>query len=426
MNDVLELIFSSTEEGMEDKVGDKKIIWKDIMREGEFPVTPGRKRKVPFKIVPSGTSSVTSDLITISMSEVMKSFEDKAFENVTIPLRHPKPGDEADVLNNSGYVHSLRMVKKDGKHYLQGGLGFTEPDIAGKVRRGTIPNVSSGIFFNFTRKSDDKTFPVALNHVCLTKQPWLGDLEPFQKVYASDDAIDDADDLKIEVVDLQDEGDSGDSNDAKIVWNEQASTNWVRQEIRSQLSPEQPEVEGVPQMPRPYYEVLDVSREDTALVEEWFKGDRKRWVIPFTVGDNTVTISPATRWVEVREAMIAASDGFDDKTLDVLAVKLSVELRNMLGQVGQEYKIDRITNDGRVSVRNGSDQSVFLADYVEAGDQVLLSATSDWAQISAPKPKAKQSSAANVALSLMFDDTPEGRVAAARTQRRQMMSRNSR
>ena len=39
-------------------------------------------------------------------------------------------------------------------------------------------------------------------------------------------------------------------------------------------------------MPRPYYEVLDVSRDDTALVEEWFKGDRKRWVIPFDIGDN--------------------------------------------------------------------------------------------------------------------------------------------
>ena len=75
-------------------------------------------------------------------------------------------------------------------------------------------------------------------------------------------------------------------------------------------------------MPRPYYEVLDVSREDTALVEEWFKGDRKRWVIPFTVGDNKVTISPATRWVEVREAMIAASDDFDEKSYDTLAIKL--------------------------------------------------------------------------------------------------------
>ena len=422
---VLELIFSSTEEATEGKVGDKKIIWKDIMREGDFPVTPGRKRKVPFKIVPTGKSQVTPDLITISMQEVMKSFEDGAFESVTIPLRHPKPGEEADVLNNSGYVESLRIVKKGDKHYMQGGLGFTEPDIAGKVRRGTIPNVSSGVFFNFTRKADDKTFPVALNHVCLTKQPWIDDLEPFERIYASDDAIDDAEALKIEVVDLDDD-DNGDDNDAKVVWNEQASTKWIITEIRSQLSPEQPEIEGVPSMPRPYYEVLDVSREDTALVEEWYKGDRKRWVIPFSVGDNKVTVSPATRWVEVREAMIAASDDFSQRTYHALANKLDNELHDMLGKVGETYRVEHVTTDGRVSVQNTSDQSIFMADFVEVGDRVLLSPTSDWEQIQAPQPKKKESSRSDVALSLMFDNTPEGKVAAARQRRRQMLSRNSR
>lgn len=416
---VLELVFSSTDAGVEDNVGDKKIIWKDIMREGEFPVTPGRKRKVPFKITATGVSSATNDLITISMAEVMKSFEDKAFETVTIPLRHPKPGDTDDVLNNSGYVESLRIVKKGDKHYLQGGLGFTEPDVAGKVRRGTIPNVSSGVFFNFTRKADDKTFPVALNHVCLTKQPWIDDLEPFTRVYASDDAIDDADELKIEVVDLDDD-DGGDNEKAEIVWNEQLSTNWIRQEIRSQLSPDQPEVEGVPQMPRPYYEVLDVSREDTALVEEWFKGDRKRWVIPYTVGDNKVTISPATRWVEVREAMVAASDDFEQKSFGTLVGRLSDEIN---GTFGNKYQVDQVSTDGRFTVRNTADSSIFMGEFMEIGSRVLLS--SDWERVKAPEPK-KQSSRNDVATSLMFDDTPEGRVAAARQRRRQMLSPQSR
>jgi hypothetical protein len=425
MNDVLELLFSSTEEGIADKVGDKSIIWKDILREGEFPVTPGRKRKVPFRVVPEGKSSVAPDMITISMSELMQSYNDKAFESVTIPLRHPKPGDDQEVLNNSGYVEGLRIVKKGEKHYLQGGLGFTEPDVAGKVRRGSVPNVSSGILFDWVRKADDKKFPVALNHVCLTKHPIIDDLEPFKRVYASDDEID-HEDIKIEVIDL-DDGDSSDTETAEVVWNEQASLNWVRQEIRAALSPEEPGIEGVPQMPRPFYEVVDVSREDTALVEEWFKGDRKRWVIPFTVGDNAVSISPATRWVEVREAMIAASDDFDKKAFDTLAVKLGQELRNMLGQVGEKYSIDRITTDGRVSVKNGDDSSVFAADFVEFGEVVMLSATSEWEQIKAPEPKKKkypQSSRSAVAESLMFDNSPEGRVAAARQRRRQMLSRN--
>ena len=237
MNEVLELFFASDDSGTDDKIGDKKIIWKDILREGHFPVTPGRKRKIPFQVVPSGTSSVTPDLITISMSQLMESYQDKAFESVTIPLRHPKPGDEADVLNNTGYVEGLRIVKRGDKHYLQGGLGFTEPDVAGKVRRGTIPNVSSGIFFDFTRKSDAKEFPVALNHVCLTKHPVVDDLEPFKRVYASDEAIEDAE-LKIDVVDLQDDDNNGDDNaTAQVVWNEQTSTKWIVSEIQSALSP---------------------------------------------------------------------------------------------------------------------------------------------------------------------------------------------
>jgi hypothetical protein len=355
------------------------------------------------------------------MSELMQSYNDKAFESVTIPLRHPQPGDDQEVLNNSGYVEGLRIVKKGEKHYLQGGLGFTEPDVAGKVRRGSVPNVSSGILFDWVRKSDDKKFPVALNHVCLTKHPIIDDLEPFKRIYASDEAVD-AEEFKIEVIDLDDDGDSS-TETAEVVWNEQASLNWVRQEIRAALSPEEPMMEGVPQMPRPFYEVIDVSREDTALVEEWFKGDRKRWVIPFTVGDKGVSISPATRWVEVREAMIAASNGdFEEKSFVRLMSKLNSELHTMLGEVGDHWRVEQVTTDGRISVKNMSDQSVFAADYVEINGAVLLSATSDWERLKAPEPKPKKSSRTEVAESLMFDDTPEGRVAAARQRRRQMVS----
>ena len=228
----------------------------------------------------------------------------------------------------------------------------------------------------------------------------------------------------IEVVDLDDD-DNGDNETAEIIWNEQLSTNWIRQEIRAQLSPDEPAVDGIPQMPRPYYDVLDVSREDTALVEEWFKGDRKRWVIPYTVGDNKVTISPATRWVEVREAMVAASDDFEKRSFGSLVGRLGDELQKAFGDEGGRFQIDQVTTDGRFTVRNTADSSVFMGEFVEIGSRVLLSGTSDWERIKAPEPK-KQSSRNDVATSLMFDDTPEGRVAAARQRRRQMLSPQSR
>jgi hypothetical protein len=427
MNDgetqVLELFFDSKGEAVEGTSGDKKVIWKDILREGQFPVTPGRKRKIPFRVVPTGASSVTKDLITISMSELMASHEGKAFESVTIPLRHPKPGEEDDVLNNTGFVEGLRVVKKNDKHYMQAGLGFTEPDVAGKVHRGTIPNVSSGIFFNYHNKAQDKTFPTALNHVCLTKHPIMDDLEPFAKIYASDDDI--TGDFEIEVIELaDDEGDdSGDNNDAKVIWNEQMSTRWVMNELRAQLSPDEPEEVGVPHMPRPYYEVQDISRDDTALVEEWFKGDRKKWVIPFDIGDNKVTIAPATRWVEVREAMIAASDDFEGKTYSVLLGKLTTELSDMLGDVGKNLAVQNVSTDGRVAIKDTSNEAVFLAEYVEVHDRVLLSATSEWERIEAPKPKEPPKPKPESKVVHLDTTTPEGRVAAARQQRRQLLSR---
>ena len=100
-------------------------------------------------------------------------------------------------LNNTGYVRGLRVVKKSVKkpdgttgpeiHVLQAGLGFTEPDVAAKVKRGSVPNISAGVFFDFVRKHDDRYFRAALNHAALTKQPWMQDLEPFERAYFSAD-----------------------------------------------------------------------------------------------------------------------------------------------------------------------------------------------------------------------------------------------
>jgi hypothetical protein len=176
-------------------------------------------------------------------------------------------------------------------------------------------------------------------------------------------------------------------------------------------------------MPRPYYEVQDISRDDTALVEEWFKGDRKKWVIPFDIGDNKVTIAPATRWVEVREAMIAASDDFEGKTYSVLLGKLTTELGNMLGDVGTKLAVQNVSTDGRVAIKDTTNEAVFLAEYIESGDGVLLSATSEWERIEAPKPKEPQPKPKSTVVVPLYDTTtPEGRVAAARQQRRQLLS----
>ena len=41
----------------------------------------------------------------------------------------------------------------------------------------------------------------------------------------------------------------------------------------------------------------------------------------------------------------------------------------MLGNVGQQYRVEQVTTDGRVSFRNGNDSSILMAEFVEIGDR---------------------------------------------------------
>lgn len=428
MPNVIELYFSSGET-KEGKIGDTSVIWKDILREGEFAIMPGTgRKKVPFRVVPDGESDVSSR--TISMSDICQAFEDRAFEDVTIPDGHPKPGDSA--LNNTGFVQGLRVIKKKGKHYLQGALGFTEPDVAGKVKRGTVPNVSSGIFMGFTRKADGKRFRAALNHVALTKQPWIPDLDPFKKVFASDDAFEFEEDLNIQ---FAEQDDSSDDNKAEIVWNEKDGTNWLREALQAALTPDQPENLEGPYVPRPSYYVNDLSQsKGIALVEEFFKGDRSRWVIPFTVDGDKVSPAPATRWTEGRDALVAASDDdagdrveFGELSSSAILEKLNVALSDMEGV--DKLRVEEVALDNRARIAGGG--KVYLADFFTfPGGSVLLSNPDEWEAISVPAPKADTTQpvpapADKTVVPLFDQSTPEGRVAAARQRRRHMIASSS-
>lgn len=421
---LVELNFSSTEEGVDDKQGDTKVIWKDILREGKFAVTPGRRKRVPFSIVPEGTTSADDGII--SMSDIIDGFDAKAFEHVTIPDGHPKKDDSA--LNNTGYVTALRTVKKKGIHFLQAALGFTEPDVAAKVRRGTVPNVSSGIFLGFTRKHDAKTFPACLNHVALTKTPIINDLDGFKAIYASDDDID-SDNLVVEAASFaDDEGDGGSNGSADIVWNERDGSNWLRDELNAALTPQESAdlSDGRPMQPRPSYYVDDISQsKNLALVTEWFKGDRTRWVIPFSVEDNSVKPAPATRWVEGQEALVAASEDFGDMATDAVTAKLAVCLLSDMDDDG--FKVEQVTLDQRCKIRNTTTGAAFEAPFqVTKGGAVFLSDAADWTRVEssqAKPPASKPSPRSDIkddAQSVpVFDmNTPEGRVKAARHRRR--------
>jgi hypothetical protein len=122
--------------------------------------------------------------------------------------------------------------------------------------------------------------------------------------------------------------------------------------------------------------------------------------------------------------MVAASDDFEEHTYGKLREKLSVELSNNLGEVGKSFSVEELSTDGRVKIKNAENGSVFLAEYVDLGVVVILSSTADWERIPAPVADAEQPVPAPTPRVVPVHDlnTPEGRVAAARQRRRQLLS----
>jgi hypothetical protein len=395
------------------------VIWKDVLVEGSYPMSPGpggRAVPEPMHVVAEGKSDVSTK--TISMSDVIESHKDGAFKYVTIPTSHR---DQS--VDNTGYVvrpNGLRVIDKNGKKVMQAALGFTEPDIKGKVSRGTIPDVSGGFFFNWLNKHKKKTYPVAMKHVALTPIPFMGNLDPFPAIFASDEEI--ADDTKVEVYNFAGEEGSSESNDdpdkGEIVWNEQESYNWLRSEIEAAFRPE-PVEEGRPELPKPSYYVQDVSTVGTALVEEWFKGDRRRWVVPFNVEGGKAVLSPATRWVEVKEAMIAASDtAFDDISSEKICALADDSLQKMVGD--DHLRATEISLDNRIRIENTKEKTAWIASFILSDDQIWIEPSNGWQAIEL-NDAPEQIKAPIKQPQLKVD--PTSRVQAARQRRRQMLGK---
>jgi hypothetical protein len=424
---------------------DKPVLWKDLMAEGMVARTPGLKEKIPFKVIHTGRSSSRDGNITVSMSDLQEAFDAKAFQDVTIPDGHPKPdrvlpdgrvikGDSA--LNNTGYVRGLRVVKKkvkggpkDGKeiHVLQAALGFTEPEVAAKAKRGSIPNVSAGVYFDFVRKHDDRYFRAALNHAALTKQPWMQDLEPFERAYFS------ADENEYEFQQVLLDDDKSDDKDAKVIWNDQTGSAFVRDALSQALNPApSPEEQalGVPERPRAFYYVSDVTHNEPNLaqVEESYKGKTERWVVPYSQDDDgTVTPSPQTHWQKGQLAMIAASDdtgtvaSFEHNTLDHVRDRLVVALDDMFGDK-HPLVIGTVSTDGRALVRNSDTGAEHVARFREVGDHAYFTDTATWTTVKLPLSKSTTPAAPPTNVVKLDMSTPEGRVDAARQRRAKLLA----
>lgn len=173
-----ELFFADAADTSADSDG---LVWKTFLREGTWKYSPGSGKVLPkpLTIVKSGKSDPNK--LVISMADIKRNFDAGAIQHVTVPLNHDDKVDE-----NTGYVKKLRYGKDEkGRATLEAAIDFTEPDIKDKIDRGSIPNVSGGIHFNYVDKESGKKFNSVLGHLALTSKPWLAGMAPFG-VKASD------------------------------------------------------------------------------------------------------------------------------------------------------------------------------------------------------------------------------------------------
>jgi hypothetical protein len=186
-----------------------------------------------------------------------------------------KDGDHADIArNNTGFVRKLKIVDEDGVSKLKAAFDFTEPDIKARVERGTIPNTSVGILYDFVRKSDAKKFPVALAHVALTHRPWIDKMEPFGPELSDDDA---AQINSFEPVQTEEE---------RLTWQEQTSFKTIIDKIDQTLRSDNFKLDE-------YWEVADIA---PGLVKIFNKAAGIEWATSYTLDEGVAKLPPTHEW----------------------------------------------------------------------------------------------------------------------------------
>lgn len=165
------------------------VLWKVLCKTGTLALSPG-----PGQIDVDKPLQLTPDLFMAAKS----AYDDGAYEHVIIPKTHE---GVADVMQNTGTVSALDVlthadavkdvrlsakakaaIKDDDATtlYMLGGLSFTDQEVKKKAAEGSILNCSVGFKFNVRpNKLTGTTYPVAIEHVALTNQPWVYGLPAF-------------------------------------------------------------------------------------------------------------------------------------------------------------------------------------------------------------------------------------------------------
>ncbi len=280
MTTFAEMFFDAATEGAPVSVDEQGLMWKPVLRTGVWNVGPNGK---PLRVV-AGRS--TNPQAVIGLQDIVDNYEAGAIEHVTVPVTHNDTVEE-----NRGFVKGLRIAASaDGQtHYLMAGHHITEPDTAGKIKRGTIANTSVGLEFDYTRKEDGKKFPIILRHVALTNRPWINRLTPFG-VEASE-----AEEKGFEVCAMEFSEDLTNAEANSLAWDDRLSFADLQVAISEKLD----------------LEVVNISTDRVLLKD----GD-EMFVAGYSVEDGNVVVADRETWstheVDPNPATESTSDSADN------------------------------------------------------------------------------------------------------------------
>lgn len=158
------------------EVDENGLIWKPILRTGEWNYRPGANGKVKQKLrIVKGNSTNLNE--EIGMADLLDSFNAGAVDHVTIPKSHANKVDE-----NTGYIRDLKIeedTSRPGQFVLKAGHEFTDAAIKEKVLEGSIANNSCGISTGYIDNETGKIYPAVLKHSCLTNEPFIHGMATF-------------------------------------------------------------------------------------------------------------------------------------------------------------------------------------------------------------------------------------------------------
>lgn len=319
-------IYSSTELDEPTEKTDDGLIWAPIARSGMLATRPGpngEKIDKPLVFVPGHSDNQREK---IGLQDVYDAFKDKAIEYTTIPLSH-----ENNLLENTGYIKDVKIVDSKnapGEKVLMGGHDFTEPDVKGRVERGTIPSRSCGLLYDYKNTTTGKVYPIVLDHVALTHKPWMGGMAPYGSQEFSDSTIvpmmlSEAS-FSVEIVPkevskptkLAQEITKPQPKEKKevigefladIQWGNEPSYSDIQNQINRILDGFTGDIDSYPN----YFLIDCTSNKALVKVDYGIGPDQDAWVVPFVVQDEKVQLSPFSDWIDVTKKWV--SDTVDPK-----------------------------------------------------------------------------------------------------------------